>query len=76
LQIKTKIVSCDKADSKPVKQEVDGTVILPPLVFPDYGHEKFYNIGPRSFEIQAKLLERSMTVEGEASKNKNGRNKK
>jgi hypothetical protein len=28
------IVSCHTADSKPVKQEVNGTVILPPLVFP------------------------------------------
>jgi hypothetical protein len=36
LQIKTKIVSTHTADSKPVKQEVNGTVILPPLVFPDY----------------------------------------
>jgi hypothetical protein len=34
LQIKTKIASCHTADSKPVKQEVNGTVILPPLVFP------------------------------------------
>jgi hypothetical protein len=34
LQIKTKIVSCQPADSKPVKQEVNSTVILPPLVFP------------------------------------------
>jgi hypothetical protein len=34
-QIKTKIVSCHTADSKPVKQEVNGTVILPPLVFND-----------------------------------------
>jgi hypothetical protein len=33
LQIKTKIVSCHTADSKQVKQEVDGTMILPPLVF-------------------------------------------
>ncbi len=33
-QIKTKIVSCHTADSKPVKQEVNGTVILPTLVFP------------------------------------------
>jgi hypothetical protein len=32
LQIKTIIVSCH--NSKPVKQEVNGTVILPPLVFP------------------------------------------
>jgi len=37
LQIKTKIVSSDTADSKPVKQEVNGTVILPPLVFPACG---------------------------------------
>jgi hypothetical protein len=35
LQIKTKIVSCHIANSKPVKQEVNGTVILPPLVFPE-----------------------------------------
>jgi hypothetical protein len=34
LQIKTKIVTCHTADSKPVKQEVNGTVIVPPLVFP------------------------------------------
>jgi len=34
LQTKTKIVSCHTADSKPGKQEVNGTVILPPLVFP------------------------------------------
>jgi hypothetical protein len=34
LQIKTKIVSSHTADSKPVRQEVNGTVILPYLVFP------------------------------------------
>ncbi len=34
LQIKTKIVICHRDDSKPVKQEVNGTVILPPLVLP------------------------------------------
>jgi hypothetical protein len=34
LQIKTKLVSCHTADSKPVKQEVNGTVILTHLVFP------------------------------------------
>jgi hypothetical protein len=33
-QIKTNIVSCQTVDSKLVKQEVNGTVILPPLVFP------------------------------------------
>ncbi len=35
MQIKTKIVSCRPANSEPVKQEVNGTVILTPLVFPD-----------------------------------------
>jgi hypothetical protein len=34
LQIKTKIVSCHTVDSKPVKQEVNGTVILPPFSIP------------------------------------------
>ena len=34
LQMKTKTVSIHTANSKPVKQEVNGTVILPPLVFP------------------------------------------
>jgi hypothetical protein len=34
LQIKAKIVSCHTADSKPVKQEVNSTVMLPHLVFP------------------------------------------
>ncbi len=34
MQIKTKIVSSHTADSKPVKQEVNSTVILPPLVLP------------------------------------------
>ncbi len=37
LQIKTKIVSSHTADSKPVKQEVNITMILPPLVFPGTG---------------------------------------
>ncbi len=38
LQIKTKIVSSHTADTKPVLQEVNGTVILPPLVFPARCH--------------------------------------
>jgi hypothetical protein len=33
LQIKTKIGSSHTTDSTPVKQEVNGTVILTPLVF-------------------------------------------
>ncbi len=40
LQIKTKIVRSHTADSKPVKQEVNVTVILPPLVFPGGGHKQ------------------------------------
>ncbi len=39
LKIKTKIVISHTADSKQVKQEVNGTVILPPLVFPGQCHE-------------------------------------
>ncbi len=34
VQIRTTIVSCHTANSKPVKQEVSGTMILPLLVFP------------------------------------------
>ncbi len=34
LQIKSKIVSRHTADSKPVKQEINSKVILPPLVLP------------------------------------------
>ncbi len=41
MQIKTKIVICHTVDSKPVKQKVKGTVILPHLEFPG-----FYNTLP------------------------------
>ncbi len=34
----TKIVICHTADSKPVKQEVNGTMILPPLVLPGFDY--------------------------------------
>ncbi len=44
MQIKTIIVSCHTADSKPVKQEVDGTVIIPPLVFPVRAFESDYKV--------------------------------
>ncbi len=43
LQIKTKNFSCHIADSKPVKQEVNGTVIIPPLVFPGYAIHIYYS---------------------------------
>jgi hypothetical protein len=36
IDVKTKIVSRHTAYSKPVKQEVNGTMILPPLVFPAF----------------------------------------
>ncbi len=36
MHIKTKMVSCHTADTKPVKHEVNGTMILPPLVFPGF----------------------------------------
>ncbi len=39
MQIKTKIVRYHTADSKPVKQEFNGTVIRPPLVFPGAASE-------------------------------------
>ncbi len=41
MQIKTTIVSCHTADSKPLKQEVNGTVILFPLVFPGQTFQLF-----------------------------------
>jgi len=50
LQIKTKIVSSHTADSKPVKQEVNCTAILPPLAFPAVavllviGKQSFFNL--------------------------------
>jgi hypothetical protein len=42
LQIKTKIVSCHTADSNLIKQEVNSTVILPPLLFPGPSLEVIY----------------------------------
>ncbi len=42
LQIITKNVSCHTADSKPVKQEVNDTAVLPPLVFPAYDHYNMF----------------------------------
>jgi hypothetical protein len=48
LQIKTKIVSSHTANSKPVKQGVNGTVMLPHLVFPGHivnGHFLSLSVG-------------------------------
>jgi hypothetical protein len=44
-QIKIKLVSCHTADSKPVKQEVNGTVILSHLVFPAQDKANFASRG-------------------------------
>jgi hypothetical protein len=58
LQIKTKIVSHHTAESKPVKQEVNGTVILPPLVFPVllvFGSNEEFGNGRKCGEKQQKL---------------------
>jgi len=51
LQIKIKNVSCHTADSKPVKQEVNSTVILPPLVFPACS-----NRGATTFNIMTRSI--------------------
>ncbi len=57
------MVSCHTADSKPVKQEVNSTVILPPLVFPGRSEAKeLWNLEIN--EIRAK----TMTVFGEQQK--------
>ncbi len=43
LQIETKNFSCHTAESKPVKQEVNGILINPPLVFPAGGLESYWD---------------------------------
>jgi hypothetical protein len=52
LKIKTKIVSCHTADSKPVKQEVNSTVILPPLVFPGATHRQLLYFSQCTFSAK------------------------
>ncbi len=44
LQIKTKIVSCRTTDSKPFKQQVNSTGMLPPLVFPAWTQDDFFHV--------------------------------
>ncbi len=52
LQIKTKIVSYHTANYKPVKQEVNGTVILPPLVVPALTYKRIRcSLGATTFSI-------------------------
>jgi hypothetical protein len=54
LKIKTKNVICHTADSKPDKQEVNGTGILPPLVFP--------GSTPATLTVRDKMTEKSFAV--------------
>ncbi len=56
LQIKRKIVSCHTANSKPVKQEVNSTVILPPLVFPTLRHSLMFISKKRSLALERSTL--------------------
>jgi hypothetical protein len=48
LEIKTIIVSCHTANSKPVKFEVNGKVTLPPLVFPELCSSRDYKASSTS----------------------------
>jgi len=59
---KNKIVSCHTADSKPVKQEVNGTVILPPLVFPAGIHIKKPPLTLRQNELECFALKSSVCL--------------
>ncbi len=54
LQVKIKIVSCHTADPKPFKWEVNGTVILPPLVFPGNAMSVSYIRAPESNQERLK----------------------
>jgi hypothetical protein len=59
LQIKTKIVSSHTADSKPAKQEVNGTMILPPLVFPGQNNTQLYQ-GTRQVVLKIEIGKQKM----------------
>ena len=61
MQINTKIASCHTADSKPVKQEVNGTVLLPPLVFPGLANTGIGGATERAIELNYKLLQLSLS---------------
>jgi hypothetical protein len=60
LQIKTKIVSCHVADPKPVKEEVNSTVILFPLVFPV--HSTVMHSGAKHNDVMHSAVMNSVTV--------------
>ena len=58
--MKTKIVRSHTADSKPVKQEVNCTVILPPLVFPGRNIKVYHQ---RNVGILGRRLPRQQRLE-------------
>jgi hypothetical protein len=62
--MKTKIVSWHTPDSKPVKQKVNGTVILPPLVFPG-----LYNGNGSCCNFYEKKLKKSLKKHSEIINN-------
>ncbi len=63
MQIRTKIVSCHTADSKPVKQEVNGTVILPPLVFPGQTNRIYRQINGQSERPKVINVDRQINID-------------
>ncbi len=56
LQIKAKIVSSHTADSKPVKQEVNGTGILPPVVFHEKTIKRLNKLSKNSHMLQSVVI--------------------
>jgi len=56
LQIKAKIFSSHTADSKPVKQEVNGTGILPPLVFHEKLIKRLNKLSKNSHMLQSVVI--------------------
>ncbi len=61
LQIKTKIVSCHKAHSKPVKQEANGTLILP-LQYSLDDHRRCNNLERHSDNLRVIIYDRNMFI--------------
>ncbi len=68
MQIKIKIVSCHAADSKPVKQEANGTVILSPLVFPGAGRRGLCECVKGHPVVYSQLYTRMYNKRGKAYK--------
>ncbi len=62
MKIKPKIVSSHTADFKPVKQEVNSTVILPPLVFPVWGFRPEVEVSLGQEIAVGELVEQELIV--------------